>query len=123
MELLQNILEFGFGFLFLIGALFNTFYTFRNGEEFYGSFAEKAVLPPARLMVQKLVIPQNKVFTILMIVFQVVVAFCILSRGSLVEPGLLAGAVFAFVGALVSNAGGMIANLVMSIVMLYLRIR
>jgi hypothetical protein len=118
--LLRNILEIGFGILFTIGAIFNSLYTFRNGEEFYGSFAEKGLFPPARLLVQKVVIPRNQFFTFLMIAFQLIVAICILSRGLFVRPGLFAGAVFAFGAAWVSNAGGMIANLLMAIVLFLL---
>ena len=33
-ELLRNILEIGFGFLFMIGAVFNSLYTYKNGETF-----------------------------------------------------------------------------------------
>jgi hypothetical protein len=114
-SLIRNILEIGIGLLFLIGAIFNSLYTFRHGDEFYGSFAENAILAPARALVRKLVIPHDRLFTILLIVFQLIVAFCILSRGDLVVPGLIAGAVFCFAAALVSNTGGAIANLVLAV--------
>lgn len=119
-SLIRNILEIGIGLLFLIGAIFNSLYTFRHGDEFYGSFAENAVLAPARALVRNLVIPNARLFTILLIIFQLVVAFCILSRGELVQPGLIAGAVFCFAAALVSNVGGAIANLVLAVVQLVL---
>jgi hypothetical protein len=48
------------------------------------------------------------------------VAFCILSRGALVKPGLIAGAIFSFGVVLVSNASGAKDNLVMAIIQLYL---
>jgi hypothetical protein len=117
---LRNILEIGFGILLLIGAIFNSFYTYRNGDEFYGSFVENALLKPAKQFVAKVVIPRNQVFTILMIIFQVSASICIFSRGPLAGPGLIAGGVFAFGAALVSNSGGMIANQVMAILMIYL---
>jgi hypothetical protein len=118
--LFRNILEIGFGVLYLIGAIFNSLYTFSHGDEFFGSFAEKAILAPARSFVQKVVIPNAKVFTVLLIIFQVSVAICILSRGALVVPGVMAGAIFCFGAVLVSNPGGAIANLVMAILQLYL---
>ena len=119
-ELLRNILEIGFGILFMIGAAFNSLYTYKNGETFYSSFAENALLPLARQLVQKIVVPQNKFFTVLMVAFQLITAVSILSRGTLTKPGLIAGAIFAFGAAWVSNTGGMIANLVMAIVLFYL---
>ncbi len=41
-SILRNIVEIGFGLLFLVGAIFNVSYTLRHGEEFYGSFATSA---------------------------------------------------------------------------------
>ena len=114
-SLIRNILEIGIGLLFMIGAIFNSLYTFRHGDEFYGSFAENALLVPARTLVRRLVIPHDRIFTVLLIIFQLIVAFCILSRGELVVPGLIAGAVFCFTAALVSNTGGAIANLVLAV--------
>ena len=119
-NLFRNLIEIGFGILHLIGAIFNSLYTLRHGDEFYGSFADKANLAPARQLIQKVVIPHTRLFTILLIVFQLTVAFCILSRGALVRPGLVAGAIFAFAVVFVSNTSGAIANLVMSVVQLYL---
>lgn len=118
--LLRNIFEIGFGALYLVGAIFNSLYTLNHGDEFYGSFAEKAILAPARVLVRKLVIPHTRVFTILLIAFQLIVAICLLSRGPLVKPGLVAGALFAFAAVFVSNIPGVIANLVMSVVQLFL---
>ncbi len=119
-SLIRNILEIGFGILYLIGAIFNSVYTLRHGEEFYGSFADKAILTPAKLLIEKVVIPRARIFTILLIVFQLIVALCILSRGPLVIPGLIAGAIFNFAVVFVSNPSGAIASLVMAVVQLYL---
>ena len=106
--------------LFLVGALFNTLYTWRNGEAFYGSFADKAMLDFAGQLIRQIVVPRHRFFTGLLIVFQLLVALSILSRGSFVEIGLLAGAAFSFGVVFVSNVPGAIANLVMSIVQLLL---
>jgi hypothetical protein len=119
-NLVRNLVEIGFGVLYLIGAIFNSLYTLRHGDEFYGSFADKAILAPAKYLIQKVVIPQSRLFTILLITFQLIVAFCILSRGPLVKPGLIAGAIFSFGVVFVSNAPGAVASLVMSVVQLYL---
>ncbi len=119
-SLIRNLIEIGFGVLYLIGAIFNSLYTLRHGDEFYGSFADKAILTPAKHLVQKVVIPHARLFTILLIVFQLIVAFCILSRGALVRPGLIVGAIFSFAVVFVSNISGAIASLVMSVVQMYL---
>jgi hypothetical protein len=119
-SLVRNSIEIGFGVLYLIGAIFNSLYTLRHGNEFYGSFADKAILALSRQLIRKVVIPHARVFTILLIVFQLIVAFCILSRGALVRPGLMAGAFFSFAVVFVSNTTGAIANLVMFFVQIYL---
>ena len=54
---LRNILEIGFGLIYLIGGVFNAVYTFRNREKFFGSFAESAWFPPAKWFITKFVIP------------------------------------------------------------------
>ena len=76
--LFRNILEIGLGMLYLIGAIFNSLYTFRHGREFYGGFAGEAWLIPARGVIRNAVIPRARVFTILLIVFQVIVAFFVM---------------------------------------------
>jgi hypothetical protein len=119
-HLFRNIIEIGLGLLYLIGAIFNFLYTLHHGDEFYGSFADKAILVPSRQFVRKVVIPRAKLFTGLLIAFQLLVAFSILSRGNLVEFGLIAGAVFCFSAALVSNASGAAANLSMALVQMFL---
>jgi hypothetical protein len=117
---LRNIIEIGFGLVYLIGAIFNSVFTLRHGEEFYGSFVEGAWFVPSRLLVQNIVLPYSKLFTILLIVFQLFVAISILSRGILVKPGLIAGAAFTLAAAMVSNIPGAIANLALATVQLFL---
>jgi len=119
-NLFRNVIEIGFGLLYLIGAVFNFLYTLRHGDEFYGSFAEKAILIPSRQLVRRMVIPRATLFTGLLIAFQLLVALSILSRGTLVEPGLIAGAVFCFGAMLVSNTSGAAANLLMALAQMYL---
>jgi hypothetical protein len=106
----RNIVEIGFGLLFLIGAIFNASYTLRHGEEFYGSFSASAWFRPARKLVRRVVMPHAKLFTVLLIVVQASIAVMILSRGSLVEAGLIAGAAFSLAAVPVSNVPGAIAN-------------
>lgn len=117
---MRNVIEIGFGVLFLVGALFNSFYTLSHGDEFYGSFAENALLKIASQFVSKVVIPNARFFTAALIAFQLLVALAILSRGELVRLGLLAGGVFAFSAVFVSNMSGGIANLFLALSLIYL---
>jgi hypothetical protein len=119
-DLFQNIVEIGFGLLYLVGAIFNVLYTLRHGDEFYGSFAEKAWLAFVRPLIRKVVIPHARFFTGALIVFQLLVAVLILSRGAFVEVGLLVGVAFCFSVVFASNVPGALANLVMAVVQLYL---
>ena len=119
-DLFRNVIEIGFGLLYLIGAIFNCLYTLRHGDEFYGSFADKAMLIPSKQFIRKVVIPRARFFTGLLIVFQLLVALSILSRGNLVELGLIAGIVFCFIATFVSNTAGAIANLLMAVVLMFL---
>ena len=94
-----------------MGALFNAMYTRNHGEKFYGSFAEGAWLPPARRVIEKVVIPNATVVTALLVVFGAAMAIMILLRGDLVRPALLAGGGFALIAAAASSPGGTVANL------------
>lgn len=114
------MVEIGFGVLYLIGAIFNSLYTLRHGNEFYGSFADKAILSISRNLFRRVVIPHARLFTVMLIFFQLIVAFSILSRGVFVKPGLIAGAFFSFAVVFVSNTSGAIANLIMFIAQVYL---
>ena len=113
---LRTFAEIAIGLLFSAGAIFNSVYTLRHSDEFYGSFADGAWLNPARWFVEEVVIPNARVFTVLLILFQVAVAAMILTRGDLVGTALVAGAAFAALAALASSPGGTIANLVLAAV-------
>jgi hypothetical protein len=117
---LKNIVEIGFGLLFLVGAIFNVSYTLRHGEEFYGSFAASAWFRPSRKLVRSVVIPEAKLFTILLVALQVSIAVTILSRGNLIQYGLIAGAVFSLAAVLVSNVPGALANLALAALQVFL---
>jgi hypothetical protein len=117
---LRNLGEIGFGVLLAIGAVFNTTYTLRNGAEFYRSFADGAWLPPARAVLDKVVIPNATTVTVTVILFEATAALLILTRGGLVQPALIAGAGFALLAAVASSPGGTIANLILAALMLIL---
>ena len=106
--------------LFLLGAVFNSVYTFRHGDDFYGSFATNAWLPAAGRLIRRVVMPHSKVFTIMLIAFQVVVAALIFAGGDLARIGFTLGAVFSLLAALVSSKGGAVGNLVLGCLMAFL---
>ncbi len=114
MRTLRPIAEIGVGLLYAAGAVFNAVYTFRHTERFFGSFADGAWLGPARSFIRTVVIPNGKLFTVLLILFQVSVAVAILSRGGAVRPALLAGGTFALVVAFFSSPGGTVGNLLLA---------
>lgn len=120
MELLKNIVEIGFGLMYLIGAVFNSLYTWSHGDQFYGSFADNALLAPARRFVRDRVTPNQKLFTGLLILFELLAAIAILSRGQFVPAGLAAGGLFAFMAAFFSNKAGAIANILMAVLQIFL---
>ena len=118
--MVRDIFEIGFGLLYLVGALFNAAYTLRHGEEFYGSFAEGALFVPFRALIRNVIIPNAVLFSGLLIVFQLLVAYSILSRGALVTSGFTAGAIFCLAAVPVSNVPGAAANLLMAVAQVYL---
>jgi hypothetical protein len=116
----RSILEIGFGILYMIGAGFNFSYTTRHGEEFYGGFAKRTWFAPAKWFIERFVLPNPRIFTITLILFQVFVALALLSQGPYVGLGLLAGTAFCMYAVFVSNVPGAIANLVMAVLQFYL---
>ena len=117
---LGNILEIALGIIYMIGAGFNFSYTLKHGEEFYQSFADNTWFAPAAWLIRKVVLPNPKIFTDILIVFQVLVGIALLSRGPFVGLGLLAGTAFCFYAVFVSNVPGAIANLMLALLQYYL---
>lgn len=103
--------------LFLVGAVFNAAYTLRHGDEFFGSFATHAWLPAARGLIQRVVLPHSRLFTLLLIAYQVLVAALIFTGGDLAKIGLVMGALFSFCAAIVSSKGGAVGNLILGCLM------
>jgi hypothetical protein len=113
-ELVRNILEIGIGVLYSLGALFNLLYTRNHGEGFFGSFAEGAIIVPMRGIISRVVIPNSRAFTMLLVGFQILVAVSIFSRGPLAVIGLYAGTAFCVLAAVASNLPGAVANLLLA---------
>lgn len=117
---LGTYLEIGFGILYLIGAVFNFTYTRQHGVEFYTGFADGAWFPPGAWLIRKLVLPNPGVFTAILVSFQALLAFALLSQGPFVGLGLLGGVVFCLYAAFFCNIPGAIANLALAVLQFYL---
>ncbi len=113
---LRTVLEVGIGVVYFIGAMFNVLWTRNHGEEFFGSFATGAWFKPARVLIERVVIPNSRLFALLLAAFLLLVSITILSRSEYVVYGLYAGALFCLGGVLVSNVPGSIANLVLAVI-------
>jgi hypothetical protein len=110
----RTIAEVAMGVVYLVGASFNSFWTLGHTDEFYESFVEGAWLRPARTLLSDVVVPNARLITILVIVFQVIVGILIISRGDLVKLALIVGGTFALAVAVVSSPGGTIGNLLLA---------
>lgn len=117
---MRDILEIGFGIVYMLGAGFNFAYTRKHGEKFYTSFAEGTWFAPAGWFIYKFVIPRPEIFTSTLILFQLFVGIALLSQGPYVGLGLLAGTAFCMYAAFVSNVRGAVANLAMAVLQFYL---
>lgn len=117
---LRNALEIGLGVIYMIGAGFNSAYTLKHGEEFYTGFAEGTWFAPAQWFIRKFVIPNPRIFTVTLILFQLFVAIALLSQGPFVMLGLLTGTAFCLYAVFVSNVPGAIANLALAVIQFYL---
>lgn len=114
MTAIRTVGEIGIAAIYLIGAVFNSVWTMGHTVEFYGGFADGAWLRPARSAVRELILPNARLFTVLLVLFQVTVAVLILIRGDLVKAALIAGGVFALVAGLASSPGGTAGNTVLA---------
>ena len=119
-EVIRNVAEIGFGVLFIIGAVFHSSYTLRHGREIYNRFATNAWFYHYRKLIQNGIIPNATYFTVLLIIFQASIGLMLLTRGILVEPALIAGALFSIVIVPASNIRGAMANLILAAVLILL---
>ena len=116
----QNFIEIGLGLIYMLGAGFNFAYTRRNEENFYTGFAERTWFAPASWFIQRIVLPNPGIFTVLLILFQLFVGIALLSEGPYVGLGLLAGTAFSMYAVFVTNVPGAIANLALAVLQFYL---
>lgn len=114
MTTLQLVAELAVAVLYVVGAVFSTVYTLGQSDRFYGSWVEGAWHEPARWLLRNVILPHAKGFTVALILFEAALAAMILSRGNVVGPALLAGAIFCVIAAIVSSPGGTVGNLALA---------
>lgn len=100
---IRTVTEVVIGVLYAMGATTQALWTLRHSEEFYTNMANRAWLPPAETFVEKFLVPNSVIVTILVVVLQGAIAIAILTRGPWVGPALIAGGVFSIVGALTGS--------------------
>ena len=113
----RNLFEIGFGLAYLVGGIANFLYLRRHG---FGRIARGAWLPPSRRFIQSVVIPHSKFFTLLLFIFQELVAIAILSQGPFVVYGLVAGAIFSLWAVFVGNPAESITYLLLAAAQFFL---
>ncbi len=116
----RTILEIGLGVIYMFGAGFNFAYTRKHEQKIYTGFAEGTWFAPAGWFIQKFVIPNPRIFTVMLVLFQLFVGIALLSQGPYVGLGLIAGVAFCMYAVFVSNVPGAIANLVLAVLQFYL---
>ena len=100
MTAFRKAAELTIGILYAIGAVHQAFFVLRRSEQFYVEMADQAWLPPAQAFIERFLVPNSAVVTVLVVIFEASLAVAILSRGTAVRPALIAGGVFSIVGAL-----------------------
>ena len=116
-ESTRNLIEIGFGLAYLFGGIANFLYLRRHG---FGRFARGAWLPPSRRFIQSVVIPHSRFFTLLLFIFQELVAIAILSRGPFVVYGLIAGAIFSLWAVFVDKPAMSITYFILGVIQIIL---
>jgi len=99
----HTIAETVIGVLYALGTTYQGLFVLRSSQDFYLTMADRAWIEPAEVFIEDFLVPNSLVVTILVVVFQGVLAVAILSRGSFVAPALMAGGVFSLVGAFTGN--------------------
>jgi hypothetical protein len=95
----RTVAEVVIGVLYALGTIHQGLFVLRSSEDFYVTMADRAWIEPAERFIQGFLIPNSLVVTILVVVFQGLLAVAILSRGPFVAPALVAGGVFSLIGA------------------------
>ena len=103
MTTFRTVAEIVIGVLYAIGAGRQALYVLRHSHEFYSDMAYRAWISPAKSFIDKVLLPNSVLITVLVAVFQAAVAIAILTRGPWAGPALVAGGVFSIAGALTGS--------------------
>jgi hypothetical protein len=103
LDLMQSTARIVIGVLYALGTIHQAMFTLRNSRAFYEAMAERAWIPPAQVFVEKALVPNSLVITVMVVLFQGALAVAILGRGAWTAPALVAGGVFSVVGALTGS--------------------
>jgi hypothetical protein len=99
----RTIAELVIGVLYALGTIHQGLFVLRSSEDFYLTMADRAWIEPAEEYIRSFLVPNSLIITVLVVVFQGLLAIAILSRGPLVAPALVAGGIFSLVGAFTGN--------------------
>jgi len=99
MERFRNIVEVAIGALYAMGAFHQLAFVLRDAAAFYGDMAAQSWIPPARILVKDVLIPNSATATIGVGILEAILAIAILTRGSGVRPALIVGGLFSIAGA------------------------
>jgi len=100
---IRKAAEIMIGVLYAMGAIHQAVYVLPDSRGFYVSMAAQAWLRPAQTFIEEVFVPNSAVVTVLVVVFEAMLAIAILSRGAAVRWALVAGGVFSVVGALTGS--------------------
>ncbi|MCP3988421.1 MAG: hypothetical protein GY926_08330 [bacterium] len=101
----RTAIEVVIGVLYALGAGAQALWVLRHSEKFYRDMADRAWLPPAEELIQRLLVPNSVMITGLVAVSEAALAIAILTRGTAAGPALVAGGVFSVIGALTGSPG------------------
>jgi hypothetical protein len=99
----RTIAELVIGVLYALGTIHQGLFVLRSSGDFYLTMADRAWIEPAEEYIRSFLVPNSLIITVLVVVFQGLLAIAILSRGPLVAPALVAGGIFSLVGAFTGN--------------------
>jgi hypothetical protein len=116
---IRHIVRLIFAIIFLLGAIANTYMGLFTASV-YETFADSSLLPLYRNVWETLVYPNIRLFLIPVVLFELALAWLLIKSGSYVKAGL--GMALAFMLLLVPFwwQGGVIANLLLALLLLWL---
>lgn len=95
----RTVAEIVIGVLYALGTIHQGLFVLRSSEAFYMTMADRAWIESAEEFIQGFLVRNSLIVTILVVIFQGLLAVAILSRGPYVAPALVAGGVFTLMGA------------------------